>query len=223
MRILVVEDEPDLAHVVEQTLNESGFSVDWAADGDEGLLRAQQTDYDAIVLDLMLPRISGEAVLRKVRETKTTPVLVLTARDAMVDKIANLNLGADDYLTKPFVVDELIARLRALIRRAHRHPAPVVRIGEVELDVAARTVRKQGELVDVTGKEYSILELLMLNAEQLVTRTMIYEHVYAEDDDTLSNVVDVYVCNLRKKLGGDFIVTRRGEGYLIPRSASPSS
>jgi two-component system OmpR family response regulator len=215
MRVLIVEDEPDLLGVLRQALCESGFSVDAASDGETGLCKAQQVDYDAIVLDLMLPRLHGGDVLRQLRLTKRTPVLVLTARDAPADKVANLNRGADDYVTKPFVLDELIARLRALIRRASHHPAPVLRAGDVELDAAARTVRKQGERVDLAVKEYAILELLMLNQEKLVTRTMIYEHVYGEDDDTLSNVVDVYICNLRKKLGSDFIVTRRGEGYII--------
>jgi two-component system, OmpR family, response regulator len=215
MRILVVEDEPGLARVLRQALHESGFSVDVASDGAEGLVKAQQIDYDAIVLDLMLPRLHGGDLLRQLRTTKTSPVLVLTARDAPADKIANLNLGADDYLTKPFDLDELVARLRALIRRASQHPAPLLRAGDIELDVAARTVRKQGHAIEVIGKEFSILELLMLNQDMLVSRSMIYEHVYGEDDDTLSNVVDVYICNLRKKLGSDFINTRRGEGYMI--------
>jgi two-component system OmpR family response regulator len=215
MRVLIVEDEPDLTRVLRQALTESGFSVDAAADGEEGLWKAQQTDYDAIVLDLMLPRMQGGEVLRQLRETKITPVLVLTARDAPTDKISHLNLGADDYLTKPFDLDELIARVRALIRRSTNHPSPVLRAGEVELDTAARVVRRQGEHVELAVKEYAILELLMMHHDKLVTRSMIYEHVYGEDDGTLSNVVDVYICNLRKKLGGDLISTRRGEGYII--------
>ena len=215
MRVLIVEDEPDLTRVVRQALTESGFSVDSAADGEEGLWKAQNTDYDAIILDLMMPRMHGGEVLRELRNTKTTPVLVLNARDAPSDKVANLNLGADDYLTKPFDLDELIARVRALIRRSTNNPAPVLRAGEIELDTSARVVRKQGQHVDLAVKEYSILELLMMHKDKLVTRTMIYEHVYGEDDGTLSNVVDVYICNLRKKLGSDLITTRRGEGYII--------
>jgi two-component system OmpR family response regulator len=215
MRVLIVEDEPDLTRVVRQALTESGFSVDTAADGEEGLWKAQNTDYDAVVLDLMLPRMHGGEVLRVLRTSKTTPVLVLTARDAPTDKIANLNLGADDYLTKPFDLEELIARLRALIRRSTNHPSPVLRAADVELDTSARVVRKQGEHVDLAVKEYAILELLMMHKDKLVTRTMIYEHVYGEDDGTLSNVVDVYICNLRKKLGSELINTRRGEGYII--------
>jgi two-component system OmpR family response regulator len=215
MRLLIVEDEPDLTRVLRQALTESGFSVDTAADGEEGLWKAKQTDYDAIILDLMLPRMQGGEVLRELRESKITPVLVLTARDAPTDKITNLNLGADDYLTKPFDLDELIARVRALIRRSTNHPSPVLRAGEVELDTSARVVRRQGQHVELAVKEYAILELLMMHQDKLVTRTMIYEHVYGEDDGTLSNVVDVYICNLRKKLGGDLINTRRGEGYII--------
>jgi two-component system OmpR family response regulator len=215
MRVLIVEDEPDLTRVLRQALTESGFSVDTAADGEEGLWKAKQTDYDAVILDLMLPRMQGGEVLRELRESKITPVLVLTARDAPTDKIANLNLGADDYLTKPFDLDELIARVRALIRRSTNHPSPVLRAGEVELDTSARVVRRQGQHVELAVKEYAILELLMMHQDKLVTRTMIYEHVYGEDDGTLSNVVDVYICNLRKKLGGELINTRRGEGYII--------
>jgi two-component system OmpR family response regulator len=215
MRVLIVEDEPDLTRVLRQALTESGFSVDTAADGEEGLWKAKQTDYDAVILDLMLPRMQGGEVLRELRETKITPVLVLTARDAPTDKITNLNLGADDYLTKPFDLDELIARVRALIRRSTNHPSPVLRAGEVELDTSARVVRRQGQHVELAVKEYAILELLMMHQDKLVTRTMIYEHVYGEDDGTLSNVVDVYICNLRKKLGGELINTRRGEGYII--------
>jgi two-component system OmpR family response regulator len=201
--------------VLRQSLSESGFSVDTAADGEEGLTKAQQTDYDAILLDLMLPRMHGGQVLEELRKTKVTPVLVLTARDAPTDKIANLNLGADDYLTKPFDLDELIARIRALIRRSTNHPSPVVKAGDIELDTSARVVRRAGQHVDLAVKEYAILELLMMHKDKLVTRTMIYEHVYGEDDGTLSNVVDVYICNLRKKLGSELINTRRGEGYII--------
>ena len=215
MRVLIIEDEPDLVRVVRQALTESGFSVDTAADGEEGLWKARSTDYDAIILDLMLPRMHGGDVLRELRTTKITPVLVLTARDSPTDKITNLNLGADDYLTKPFDLDELIARVRALIRRSSNQPSPVLRARDIELDTSARVVRKQGQHVDLAVKEYAILELLMTHHDKLVTRTMIYEHVYGEDDGTLSNVVDVYICNLRKKLGSELINTRRGEGYII--------
>ena len=215
MRILVVEDEAELARAVRKALEEEGFAVDVAADGETGLFNALSWDYDAVVLDLMLPRLDGWQVLRRLRAKKDTPVLILTARDAEVDKVKGLNTGADDYLTKPFGLDELLARLRALIRRAARHPAPGIRLGDVEIDTAARTVRKGGKAVELAPKEYAILELLALRRGTLVTRTMIYDHVYDEDGDTLSNVVDVYVAALRRKLGKDFVKTRRGEGYII--------
>jgi two-component system OmpR family response regulator len=215
MRVLIIEDEPDLRRVVAKTLAECGYSVDLAEDGEEGLAKAQATDYDAVILDLMLPRLGGCDVLSRLRATRSTPVLILTARDALADKVMGLNLGADDYLTKPFDLDELVARLGALIRRASHHPSPLVRVGDVEIDLAAHVVKKRGRPVDLAVKEYAIFELLALHRGKLVTRTMIYEHVYGEDDDTLSNVVDVYVCNLRKKLGDNLIHTRRGEGYMI--------
>ena len=215
MRVLVVEDEAELARAVRKALEEEGFSVDVAVDGETGLFNALSWDYDAIALDLMLPKLDGWQVLRRLRAKKDTPVLILTARDAEVDKVKGLNTGADDYLTKPFGLDELLARLRALIRRAARHPAPSIRLGDVEIDTAARTVRKGGKAVELAPKEYAILELLALRRGTLVTRTMIYDHVYDEDGDTLSNVVDVYVAALRRKLGKEFVKTRRGEGYIV--------
>jgi two-component system OmpR family response regulator len=215
MKILVVEDEEDLLQVIGAMLRESGFAVDLAADGSEGLGKAQANEYDAIVLDLMLPRMDGWTVLSELRKTKHTPVLLLTARDAVADRVAGLNLGADDYLTKPFELDELVARLRALIRRSVGAPSPVLDILDVTIDTAARMVRKDGQPVELSAKEYALLELLALHRGRLVTRTMIYEHIYGEEDDTLSNVVDVYVSNLRRKLGAELIETRRGQGYLI--------
>jgi two-component system OmpR family response regulator len=215
VRILLIEDEPDLTEVIAQALRECEFTVDIALDGATGLFKAQQEDYDAILLDLMLPRLDGVELLKTLRETKKTPVLILTARDTQADKINGLNLGADDFVTKPFDLDELIARLRALIRRAANHPSPVIRLQDLEIDTASREVLKQGRAVPLTRKEYAILQLLVLHRGQLVTRSMIYDRVYGERDDTLSNVVDVYVANLRKKLGPELIETRRGEGYII--------
>ncbi len=215
MRILVVEDEPDLNSVLRDALSESHYAVDVAFDGEEGLFKALNADYDAIILDLMLPRLSGQEVLRRLRRTKKSPVLVLTARDATADKIEGLNLGADDYLTKPFDLQELLARLGAIIRRSSNHASPLIHFGDLEIDTALRSVKLGGEPVELAVKEYAILELLVLNSGKIVTRTMIYEHVYGDDDDTLSNVVDVYICNLRKKLGANLIHTRRGEGYLV--------
>jgi two-component system OmpR family response regulator len=214
VRVLVVEDEVDLARAVKKAFEEEGFAVDVAHDGECGLFNAESWEYDAVVLDLMLPRVDGWQVLKKLRARKSTPVLLLTARDALADKVAGLNAGADDYLTKPFELGELIARVRALIRRAAGKPAPVVRVGDVEINTAARTVKKAGRPVELTAKEYALAELLALRRGELVTRSMIYDHIYDENDGTLSNVVDVYVSNLRKKLGRNFVETRRGQGYI---------
>jgi two-component system OmpR family response regulator len=215
MKVLIVEDEEDLLHVTATALRESGFSVDLARDGMEGLVKGETADYDAIVLDLMLPRLDGWEVLSRLRQTKATPVLILTARDALADRVEGLNRGADDYLTKPFELEELIARLRALIRRSAGSPSPIVEVAGVQIDTAARTVTKHGDVVELSAKEYALLELLVLHRGRLVTRSMIYEHIYGEEDDTLSNVVDVYVSNLRRKLGSELIETRRGQGYII--------
>lgn len=215
MKVLVVEDEEDLLQVIGTALRENGFAVDLAADGRDGLAKGESGDYDAIVLDIMLPHLNGWAVLSELRKTKTTPVLLLTARDAVADRVEGLNRGADDYLTKPFDLEELIARLRALIRRSAGSPSPIIHIGPVEIDTAARSVTKSGTPIELSAKEYALLELLALHRGRLVTRTMIYEHIYGEEDDTLSNVVDVYVSNLRRKLGSELIETRRGQGYII--------
>ena len=215
MKVLIVEDEEDLLHVTATALRESGFSVDLARDGMEGLVKGETADYDAIVLDLMLPQLDGWEVLSRLRKSKATPVLILTARDALADRVEGLNRGADDYLTKPFELEELIARLRALIRRSAGSPSPIVDVAGIQIDTAARTVSKRGESVELSAKEYALLELLALHRGRLVTRSMIYEHIYGEEDDTLSNVVDVYVSNLRRKLGSEVIETRRGQGYIV--------
>jgi two-component system OmpR family response regulator len=216
MRVLIVEDERPLARVLWQALEEEGYSVDVAYDGQEGLYRAESGVYDVIVLDLMLPKLDGWTVLARLRRKQCrTPVLILTARDTTADKVRGLDAGSDDYLTKPFELDELLARVRALRRRSAGQPTPVVTIGDVEIDTAAGTVRKAGQPVALTAKEYALVELLVRQAGRLVTRTMIYDHIYDEQDDTLSNVVDVYISNLRKKLGKEFIETRRGQGYVV--------
>jgi two-component system OmpR family response regulator len=215
MRVLVVEDEFDLLEAVAQALRETGFAVDEAADGREGLFKAAGTEYDAIVLDLMLPGMNGWDLLRELRKTKATPVLILTARDALPDRVRGLDAGADDYLTKPFELPELLARLRALIRRGAGQAAATIEVGSTKVDMAERTVRRDGQLVPLTPTEYALVELLTLHKGKLVTRTMIYEHLFNEDSDTLSNLVDVHVANVRKKLGRDFITTRRGEGYEV--------
>jgi two-component system OmpR family response regulator len=214
MKVLLIEDEVALARAMKKAFEEEGFSVDAVHDGESGLFNGESGTYDAIVLDLMLPRLSGFEVLKKLRAKGATPVLILTARDTLDDKLKGLNAGADDYLTKPFELKELIARVRALVRRSAGKPSPVMKLGDLELDTAARIVKKGGKRVELTAKEYALAEFLALHRGELVTRTMIYDHLYDETDDTFSNVVDVYVSNLRRKLGAKFIETRRNQGYI---------
>jgi two-component system OmpR family response regulator len=215
MRVLIIEDETDLATAVKQALEEEGFACDVAADGESGLFEAESGQYDAVVLDLMLPRLPGETVLQRLRAGQATPVLVLTARDTSRDTVRLLNAGADDYLTKPFELAELVARLRALIRRAAGRAHATLEAGDVVVDTAARRVTRGGAPVALTPKEYALVEFLITHKGELVTRTQLYEHCYDATDDTLSNVVDVYVSNIRRKLGHDFVRTRRGEGYIV--------
>src|SRR6266853_5671429 len=215
MRVLVVEDEPDLLGSIVQAVREDGYDVDGAADGEEELYKAENSDYDAVILDIMLPRIDGWEVLRRLRKIKKTPVLMLTARDAIRDRVRGLDTGADDYVVKPFDVEEVLARLRALIRRSASQAEPNLTIGDVLIDTAARKVSRSGEAVMLTAREYALLEYLALHRGKLVTRTMLYEHLFDENDSTLSNLLDVHVSNIRKKLGHDFIATRRGHGYCI--------
>jgi two-component system OmpR family response regulator len=215
MRVLVIEDEPELLRVTAQALREEGYAVDEAGDGEEGLFKATSWDYDALVLDLMLPRLDGWQLLQKLRRKRKTPVLILTARDAVRDRIRGLDAGADDYLVKPFELGELFARLRALIRRAAGHATACIEVGDVRIDTGARVVTQAGEAVPLTAREYSLVELLALHRGRLVTRTAIYEHLFDENDDSLSNLVEVHIANIRKKLGKDFVSTRRGQGYLL--------
>ena len=215
MRVLAVEDEPDLLGSLLKALREDGYAVDGAPDGEDGLYKAESYDYDAIVLDIMLPGIDGWELLRRLRKTKKTPVLMLTARDAVRDRVRGLDTGADDYLVKPFELVELLARLRALIRRSASQAQARLEIGGVAIDTAARTVTRDGEVVTLTAREYALLEFLALHRGKVVTRTTLYEHLFDETDDTLSNLLDVHVSNIRKKLGHDFITTRRGHGYSI--------
>jgi two-component system OmpR family response regulator len=215
MRLLVVEDEADLLAGLARALRKQGYAVDTAADGEDGLAKAMSTDYDAIVLDVMLPRIDGWEILSRLREKKETPVLMLTARDRSADRVRGLDTGADDYLVKPFDIAELLARLRAIIRRGVRQSRSTIEIGDVCIDTAARIVTRKGRPVTLTAREYVMLEYLALHRGEVVTRTALYEHLFDENEATLSNVLDVHVFNLRQKLGHDFIVTRRGHGYCI--------
>ena len=215
MRVLVVEDEPDLRRLLDQALREEGYAVDVAADGATGLYKAEAWEYDALILDLMLPGLSGWEVLQRLRATKAVPVLILTARDGVADRVRGLDTGADDYLVKPFALAELNARLRALIRRSAGQASPRLQIGDVTIDTAARTVQRGGEVVHLTAREYSLVEMMALRRGQVVTRTDLYSHLFDEEDDSFSNLLDVHVSNIRKKLGKDFIQTRRGAGYVI--------
>ena len=215
MRLLVVEDEPELLRVIAYALREEGYAIDEAADGEEALYKATTWNYDAIVLELMLPRLNGFEVLERLRKKATTPVLCLTARDAVDDRVRGLDTGADDYLVKPFDLSELFARLRALVRRAKGKASPTIEIGALVIDLRSRTVTHEGEPVVLTAREYSFVELLALHRGEVVTRTEIYDHLFDENSDTLSNLVEVHIANIRRKLGKDFIQTRRGQGYMI--------
>jgi two-component system OmpR family response regulator len=215
MRLLLIEDEPEMRQTLSQALREEGFAVDEASGGNEGLEKATDTEYDVVVLDVMLPGLDGWEVLRRIRECRRTPVLMLTARDSTVDRVRGLNSGADDYLVKPFDLSELLARIRALIRRSVNQTQPQIDIGDVRIDMAARRVTKAGVNVTLTAKQYALLEYLALHRGELITRTQLYEHLFEEDEISLSNLLDVYVSNLRKKFGHDFITTRRGQGYCI--------
>lgn len=215
MRLLVIEDDPDLLANLLKALGEEGYAVDGADTGPEGLFKAESWDYDAIVLDVMLPGLDGWTLLERLRRTKCTPVLMLTARDAMQDRVRGLDTGADDYLTKPFDLPELYARLRALIRRSCGEVNPRLELGDLVIDQAARTVTHQGAPVPLTATEYALLEFLALHRGEVVTRTTLYEHLFDETHDSLSNLLDVHVANLRRKVGRNVILTRRGHGYLI--------
>jgi two-component system OmpR family response regulator len=215
MRLLVVEDEADLLTSLAKALREEGYAVDTAADGEDGLYKAQSLDYDAVVLDVMLPRLDGWQLLDRLRESKKTPVLMLTARDAPPDRVRGLDGGADDYVVKPFDLDELLARLRALIRRAAGQTRNVVEIGDVVVATDARRVNRAGRPIALTPREYALVEFLALHRGRVVSRTELYEHLFDEDEDTLSNLLDVHVSNVRKKLGAGLITTHRGHGYSI--------
>ncbi len=229
MRVLVVEDEHRMASYITRVLVEESFAVDLARDGPSGLELATSYDYDAVVLDLMLPQLDGLAVCRRLRAAgKTMPVLVVSARDMVEDRVRGLDAGADDYLVKPFAIEELLARLRALQRRRHQAGgASVLSVGDLLLDPAARTVRRGGRSIALTAREYAVLEYFMRRPGSVLTRSMIAEHVWDFSFDHASNVVDVYVKHLRDKIddaGKDsFIQAVRGVGYVLRDPGAPAA
>ena len=217
MRVLLIEDHKPLARALRQGLEEEGFAVDVAHDGEEGDFKARSAEYDAVILDLMLPKIDGLTLLQNWRrDGLKTHVLVLTALGAIEDKVRGLDLGADDYLSKPFELEELLARLRALIRRGHQVKDPVLRVRDLEIDSSARTVKRAGQAIHLTPREYALLEFLAFHRGKVVTRTMIWDHLYDEHDESTSNVVDVYIRYLRNKIDKGFdpplILTALGRG-----------
>ena len=220
MRVLVVEDYVPLRESIARGLREAGYAVDTAADGAEGLAYAETGSYDVILLDVMLPRVDGFSVLKQLRAGRcASRVLMLTARDALSDRLAGLDGGADDYVVKPFAFAELLARVRVLVRRRYEQSAPLVRIGTLEIDTVAHSVRRSGLDLDLTAREYAILEVLAAHAGRVVSREQIEDRVYDFASERGSNVVDVYIGYLRRKLeqdgGARVIHTRRGLGYVL--------
>ena len=216
MRILIVEDEPTLARQLRQTLESAGYAVDSAHDGEEGQFLGETESYDAVILDLGLPEVDGLTVLDRWRKAgHRMPVLVLTARDSWSDKVAGLDAGADDYLAKPFQSEELIARLRALIRRASGNASSELVSGDVRLDTRSGRVTLAGEPVKMTAQEYKLLSYLMHHKGKVVSRTELIEHIYDQDFDRDSNTIEVFITRIRKKLGADLITTIRGLGYSL--------
>jgi two-component system copper resistance phosphate regulon response regulator CusR len=220
MKILLVEDEQKIANFIERGLKEEHYIVDVAYDGENGSYMAQVYDYDLIILDIMLPEKDGVRVCTDLRKKKIdTPILMLTARDSIQDRILGLDSGADDYLTKPFAFEELLARVRALLRRKQSGNTLLLKVNDLELDQRTHRVTRAGTEIELTNKEYNLLEYLMLNANHVVTRTMLYEHVWDVHFDTFTNVVDVYINYLRNKIDKNhdkqLIHTVRGTGYML--------
>ncbi|PIQ99439.1 MAG: DNA-binding response regulator [Nitrospinae bacterium CG11_big_fil_rev_8_21_14_0_20_45_15] len=220
MRILVVEDEKKVAGFIKKGLEEETYAVDIAHDGSEGFYLGKENQYDLIILDWMLPEMDGLEVLQKLRQSGIdTPILLLTAKDSVEDKVAGLNKGADDYLTKPFAFSELLARVRVLLRRGQKETKTTLTLGDLTLDLVSHKVKRGDEDIELTSKEYSLLEYFMRNPGKVLTRTMIAEHVWDYNFDTFTNVIDVYINHLRKKIDKNFskklLHTMRGVGYVM--------
>ena len=223
MRVLVVEDDPDLGRQLTEALTQAGYAVDLAPDGEEGHFLGDTEPYDAAVLDLGLPKLDGVRVLEKWRSAgKDMPVLILTARDRWSEKVAGFDAGADDYLTKPFVTEELLARLRALMRRAAGHASAALECGDLRVDTRAARASVNGEPIKLTAHEYRVLSYLMHHQGRVVPRTELVEHIYDQDFDRDSNTIEVFVTRIRKKLGADVITTIRGLGYSLDDPAGQS-
>ncbi len=225
MRVLLVEDEPRVAGFIAKGLREQTYAVDIARDGEEALYYAGVNQYDLVILDVMLPVKDGYAVCRELRGSGIrTPILMLTARDAVDDRVRGLDCGADDYLTKPFDFKELLARLRALLRRTAEIRPELIRVGDLALNTANHAVTRSGKSISLTAKEYALLEFLMLNQDRIVGREQIAQHVWDENFDPFSNIIDVYVRRLRTKIDVGFerplLHTRRGEGYMLTGEAA---
>lgn len=218
MRLLLIEDDPLLGDGVQAGLGQAGFAVDWVRDGVAGELALKTEPYAAVILDLGLPRLTGLELLGRLRAAgNAVPVLILTARDAIADRVKGLDLGADDYLVKPFDLNELAARLRALIRRARGEPAPVMRIGALELDAAAHRVSFQGRPVELSPREFALLNELMWHAGRVLSREQLERQIYAWGEEVESNAIEVHIHHLRRKLQPELIRTIRGVGYLLPQ------
>ncbi len=220
MKILIVEGEQRLANLLKKGLEENAFVVDLASDGEEGLYMAETYPYDAVLLDIMLPEMDGLAILQSLRaRAMDVPVLLVTARGDVDDRIKGLNLGADDYIAKPFDLEELIARLRSVIRRSKGRPSPLIEIADLAIDTNARTVARGGTAIVLTAREYTLLEFLALNMGRVISRTELIEHIYGTEFEWESNVIDVHISYLRTKIDKGFatplIHTVRGAGYLL--------
>lgn len=215
MKILVVEDERDLLERICQALRKEGYSLDAAGNGQVGLYYALNFDYDAIILDVMLPYLDGWALLEQLRRTKLTPVLMLTAPDQIRDQLHGLSVGVDDYVVKPFDCAELCARLRAIMSRHASQGRNVIEIGDVKVDASLHLITKSGQKLEFTPREYRLIEFLALHRGHVISRAQICQHLASGGEDAASNVLDVHVFNIRKKLGANFITTRRGHGYCI--------
>jgi heavy metal response regulator len=220
MRVLIVEDEKSLADIIKKGLEEENYAVDVAYSGEDGLFMAENEPSDLIILDIMLPIVDGMTILKRIRKAGVkTPVLMLTAKDTLMDKVSGLDSGADDYLTKPFLFEELLARIRALLRRNSEAKTSIIEIGDLTIDIASREVKREGKDISLSAKEFVLLEFLAIHRNNVVSRTVLTEHLYDYDFDLDSNVIDVFIHRIRNKVDKGFerklIHTLRGSGYML--------